>query len=110
MERFVKHLAICFGLCFAIMLIVILASSARIGFWPWIAFLFSGSVFIGIGSYLGSLFLQFVRPDTYLTSGAFDSFKKKIFWSIGPQLIGGFIGYMGCNGFLINVLGLTQFR
>jgi len=39
-----------------------------------------------------------------------DAFYKRIFWSVGPQFIGGLIGFMACEGFMVNVLGFTQFR
>lgn len=108
-ERFIKYLSICFSFLLIITLIGVFSADIRVGFWAWIAFLISGTLFIGIGAYLGALFLDFVRPDAYLTSGAMDAFYKRIFWTVGPQFIGGFIGYMACNGFLVNVLGLTQF-
>ncbi|MCG9756163.1 hypothetical protein L1D40_13185 [Shewanella insulae] len=110
MERFIKYLVISFSLVFIITMVGVFSSNAQIGFWAWIAFLVVGTLFISIGSFLGSLFLDFVRPDAYFTSGAMDAFYKRIFWTVGPQFIGGFIGFMACNGFLINVLGLTQFR
>jgi hypothetical protein len=39
-----------------------------------------------------------------------DAFYKRIFWSVGPQFIGGLIGFMACEEFMVNVLGFTQFR
>ena len=61
------------------------------------------------GSILRPTFRRFVIPDAYFTSGAVDSFKKKIFWMIGPQCIGGFIGFMATKGFMTNVLGYAGF-
>lgn len=34
---------------------------------------------------IGNWFRKFVMPDSYLTFGTADSFKKKIFWLVGPQ-------------------------
>ncbi|OIQ90422.1 hypothetical protein GALL_276560 [mine drainage metagenome] len=110
MERFIKYLTICFGLVFVITLIGVFSSKSDVGFFAWVAFLLSGTFFITVGAFVGGLFLSFVKPDVYVTSGAMDAFHKRIFWSVGPQAIGGFVGYIACNGFLINVLGLTQFR
>ncbi len=61
-------------------------------------FLVSGTLLTGTGAFIGRLFLDFVRPDIYLTTGAVDAFYKRVFWSIGPQFIGGLIGFMATQG------------
>jgi len=46
-----------------------------------------------IGAMLGDMLRRFVIPDFVLTSGGFfQLLKTKLFWMIGPQLIGMFIG------------------
>lgn len=79
------------------------------GFWGWVVFMFVGTFFTTLGFFLGSIFLNFVRPDAYFTSGAMDSFKKRIFWSIGPQFIGWCIGLYVSMNFMGNVLGYEDF-
>lgn len=58
-----------------------------------------GGIFIlcFIGSYIGALIGDFLRrlalPDSFFTSGGMiDILKTKLFWAIGPQFIGIFIG------------------
>lgn len=109
MERFVKYLVVCFLLVLGLALLAIFMAEVSIGFWSWVVFVLCGTVFITIGSYLGGLFRDFVAPDAYVTRGVTDSFKKRIFWMMGPQAIGAFIGYIGTGGFLMNILGMTQF-
>ena len=109
MERFIKYALISFGLVFVWMLVGVFSSDVRIGFLGWLAFVFFGTIFITIGSFLGALFRDFVMPDMYMTSGVSDAFNKRIFWAVGPQFIGGLIGLLSCNQFLANVLGMTQF-
>ena len=50
-----------------------------------------------IGSYIGALIGDFLRrlalPDSFFTSGdMIDILKTKLFWAIGPQVVGIFIG------------------
>lgn len=54
-------------------------------------------IFCFIGSYIGALIGDFLRrlalPDSFFTSGGIiDILKTKLFWAIGPQFIGIFIG------------------
>ncbi|MGL5488622.1 MAG: hypothetical protein ACRDC6_20355 [Shewanella sp.] len=108
MDWFIKYLIICFLLVLSMALLTIFKSNVELGFWGWIAFILSGTLFMTIGSFIGGVFLSFVRPDAYFTSGAMDAFYKRIFWSVGPQFIGGLIGFMACEGFMVNVLGLPS--
>ena len=41
---------------------------------------------------LGDAFRRFTAPDAFLTTGAWDTFGKKIFWLVGPQVIAMAIG------------------
>lgn len=57
-----------------------------------------GSVFGVVGALLGDMIRRFVRPDMMFTSGGFFSLLgMKLFWLLGPQLIGLGIGVaLGC--------------
>jgi hypothetical protein len=104
-DRFIKHALICFGIFFCFTLIVVFSSKIHLGFFGCIAYLLSGTVFTTIGVFLGDTIRRFVIPDSVFTTGAMDTFKKKIFWMVGPQSIGWFIGYVATNGFMKNTLG-----
>lgn len=107
---YVKHLIICFTLFLFLLVVGVFSTNVSIGFWAWLSFIIVMPITVSVGSYLGGLFLKFVKPDLYFTSSVMDALQKRIFWTIGPQFIGGFIGYMVGNGFIINILGFTQFR
>lgn len=104
-DRLVKHFLICLGIYICLTLLLVFSSKAHLGFFGNLALLISGTLFTTIGVFLGDTLRRFVLPDAYFTSGAVDSFKKKIFWMVGPQCIGGFIGFMATKGFMTNVLG-----
>ena len=108
-ERLLRHAAICFGIMFLCSMALLFFSTARIGFWGHIATWVFGTFFTVIGVSLGDMFRRFVIPDVYFTTGAVDSFMKKIFWMVGPQCIGWIIGYMAFQGFMRNILGYTNF-
>ncbi|MCD6010091.1 hypothetical protein [Halomonas sp. IOP_31] len=57
-----------------------------------------GSVFGVVGALLGDMLRRFVHPDMVFTSGGFFSLLGiKLFWLVGPQLIGLGIGVaLGC--------------
>lgn len=61
-------------------------------------FFIATGIFVGSFAYVGKLFRDFVMPDTIVTSGATDTFKQKIFWLIGPQVIGAVIGLIATHG------------
>jgi len=83
---------------------ILFSSRVSIGFFGHIALLLSGTIFTTLGVASGDTFRRFVLPDAYFTNGAVDAFRKKIFWRLGPQCIGWFIGLIACNGFMKNVL------
>lgn len=109
MERYTKYLVVSCLLVVVFMVFALVKDTVTLGVLGWFAFLLSGTFFIGTGALLGALFLDFVRPDVYLVQGAVDSFYKRIFWTVGPQVIGGLIGFMATKGFMANVLGYVQF-
>ncbi len=86
MDRYIRYLIISFVLMFIMVLITVFNSHVSVGFLGWLAFLVSGTLLTGTGAFIGRLFLDFVRPDIYLTTGAVDAFYKRLFWSIGLSL------------------------
>ncbi|WP_164521624.1 hypothetical protein [Pseudoalteromonas sp. Xi13] len=106
---YLRHLGICFTLFLFLAIVGVFSSNISLGFWAWLSFIIVMPITVSIGSYIGGLFLKFVKPNLYFTSGVMDALQKRVFWTVGPQFIGGFIGYMIGNGFIINVLGFTQF-
>jgi hypothetical protein len=104
-DRFIKHALICFGIFFCFTLVAVFSPKIHIGFFGCLALLVSGTFFTTIGVVIGDAVRRFVRPDIMLTSNAVETFQKKVFWMIGPQFIGWFIGLIACNGFMGNVLG-----
>lgn len=108
-KNFINSLLICFSISFVLTILIIFSKSVHIGFFGYVACLLSLTIFPTIGVFLGDTFRRFVLPDAYFTTGAVDTFKKKIFWMMGPQAIGWFIGFMATKGFMQNVLGYAGF-
>lgn len=62
-----------------------------------------GSVFGLAGALLGNAFRNFARPDAVFTNGGVASLVWiKIFWAIGPQVIGLVIGSAFGVGLIVN--------
>jgi uncharacterized protein YecT (DUF1311 family) len=49
-------------------------------------------ILAGLGGYIGRLVRDFTQPDFILTRGLGDTFNKKLFWIMGPQCVGAFLG------------------
>ena len=80
-------------------------ATPQLGFWGHIWQFVFGSLFTSLGLMGGELFRRFTQPNMLFADGAQEMFKKKLFWKVGPQLIGGVVGYIAAGGFLQNVLG-----
>lgn len=104
-DRLIKHAIICFGIFFLITIISIFSPKVHIGFFGYVALLLSGTFFTTTGVFIGDVVRRFAQPDLFVTSNAMETVKTKLFWMIGPQCIGWFIGLMCTNGFMGNVLG-----
>ena len=80
---------------FAIFCIAVTTSPAiaRMGFFGKMIAVVLGA-FLGMyGARIGDAFRRFTAPDAiYTTGGASSLFSAKLFWLMGPQLIGMFIG------------------
>lgn len=97
------------GICTAIFGVLSIAAAfspkIHLGFFGYVALFISGSVLTSIGVAVGDLLRRMAMPDIYFTQGFSDSIKKRIFWAIGPQAIGWFLGFVATNGFMENYLG-----
>ena len=99
-------------ICFVIALLCCIGmwfQPQEIGFWGGILFIIFATIFTTIGVFIGDALRRFAMPDAFFSTGFVDTIKQKVFWGVGPQLIGWIVGIVVTNGFLINVLGLTQF-
>lgn len=104
-EQVIFHAAICTAIIALITIVAAFSSNVHLGFFGYIALFIVGSIFTTIGVVIGDVFRRAAMPDAYLTTGFSDSIKKRIFWSVGPQAIGWFIGTIATNGFMQNYLG-----
>jgi hypothetical protein len=66
------------------------SSGVVVGIIATIAFLFIAP----LGWHLGDMFRRFAQPDMFFASGAIDMAKRKLFWIVGPQLIGVLIAFI----------------
>lgn len=83
----------------------IFSPKVQLGFFGYIVLFVSGSIFTTIGALAGDALRRLAMPDFYVTRGFADSIKTRIFWAIGPQAIGWFLGTIATNGFMQNYLG-----
>lgn len=98
--RLVRLGAICFGIMLVLTVFSLFSKSIHIGFFGYILMLLFGTVFTTIGVAIGDAFRRFVMPDLLFAAGAYDMFLKRIFWLVGPQAIGWFIGLVATQGLL----------
>lgn len=96
-SMYFKHYLI--SLCLWIAMLIINIFNDRrdapdIGFWFGMATILFVPPFTALGSFIGQKFRDFTKPDFIMTSGATETFKAKIFWMFGPQVIGWFIALM----------------
>lgn len=106
--RIQKHAIICFVIAL-LFCIGMWFQPQEIGFWGGILFIVFATLFTTIGVFIGDALRRFAMPDAFFSTGFVDTIKQKLFWGFGPQVIGWIVGIVVTNGFLANVLGLTQF-
>jgi len=67
----------------------------RAGFFMKMVAILVGTGLGTAGAMLGDALRRFTKPDAFFTSGGMGSIlKTKLFWMVGPQLIGMVIGVM----------------
>ncbi len=104
-EQVIFYAAICSAIFAVITIVAVFSSKVHLGFLGYIALFIAGSFCTTIGVVVGDVLRRMAMPDAYLTTGFADSIKKRIFWSVGPQVIGWLIGFIATNGFMQNSLG-----
>lgn len=64
---------------------------------------FLGTILAYVGTFIGDILRKIAAPDAFFSSSMMDTLKTKLFWFIGPQVIGALIGG-GCGVGLIKML------
>ena len=108
--QIVLHAAICTAIFGVLTVVGIFSSKVHLGFFGFIALFLCGSFFTTVGVVIGDLLRKMAMPDAYFTTGFADSIKKRVFWAVGPQVIGWIIGLIAMNGFMQNILGYDMQR
>ncbi|MGE0429381.1 MAG: hypothetical protein AB7P11_15365 [Hydrogenophaga sp.] len=103
-KSMVLYAVVCTGIVAVATGVAIFSPKVQLGFFGYIALFVSGSIFTTIGALAGDALRRLAMPDLYVTRGFTDSIKKRIFWAIGPQAIGWFLGTIATNGFMQNYL------
>ena len=98
MKIYLKYVVAGLVLAVASIVYAMFSPKVSIGFLGSIYYLIAVPFFIGTGAYLGHLVRDYTQPDFIMTSGLGDTFKQKVFWKMGPQLIGAFLGLMATDG------------
>ena len=103
-QRFVKYLIISCMIAILILLVnTFSAKGVSLGFWHGTLALIGWTIAPGIGAIVGDTLRRICMPDSIFTSGGMGSIlKAKIFWSIGPQCIGWYIGFTSITSTLDN--------
>lgn len=93
---------ICLALsfCASVLMAIAVAQKTEVaGFWKFIwiglGFLlsFGASFLLSLAGYsIGNWLRKIAMPDAFFSSGMVDTLAKRLFWSIGPQMIGLGIG------------------
>lgn len=108
MKTYKHYLLASFGLSLVISITRIVSKTDSLSLLEHIYFFVATGLFVGSFSYLGKLVRDFVMPDAIVTTSAVDSFKQKLFWSIGPQVIGAVIGFMATQGLHNNLFVMMK--
>lgn len=98
MKTYIHYLLASFGLSLILTITRIASKTEPLSLLEQIYFFVATGFFVGSFAYLGKLVRDFVMPDAIVTTSAVDSFKQKLFWAIGPQVIGAVIGFMATQG------------
>lgn len=108
MQRLVKQALFCFALMACFTLIALFSSKVQWGFLGYPALLIGGTFFTTLGVVIGDALRRFTKPDLVFASDGIGLFKAKVFWLIGPQVIGWIIGWIATQGFLAHVPGVAD--
>jgi len=103
--RLIKQFAVCLSIFIVLTGMMLFAPQVHLGFFGHLATLVFGTLFTTVGVVIGDALRRFVKPDLIFASDGVELFRKKVFWWIGPQAIGWFIGFLAYQGLMRNVLG-----
>lgn len=93
-----KQLLICFTIFLVLTVMAVFSSSIYLGFFGYVAMLIVGTSTTTIGVVVGDAIRRLAMPDLVLAAGGVDLLRKKVFWLVGPQVIGWFVGYIAFKG------------
>ncbi|VXC72762.1 conserved membrane hypothetical protein [Enterobacterales bacterium 8AC] len=96
MALVIKYFIIAFTLALTVVLINVFGKSGEIrSLWHGVEMVFWATLGPGAGMTLGAVLRLWLMPDAIITQGGMsDMMKARLFWLIGPQCIGGFVGLM----------------
>lgn len=107
-QRLFKQLLICFALMTCLTLMMLFSSKVHVGWLVYPALLIGGTFFTTLGVVIGDGLRRFTKPDIIFAGDGVGLFKQKVFWLIGPQVIGWIIGMIATQGFLSHVPGYVD--
>ncbi|MEQ6292246.1 hypothetical protein ACFPAG_16700 [Vogesella sp. GCM10023246] len=96
--RTLKQLLICFTIFLLLTVMAVFSSSIYLGFFGYVAMLIVGTTTTTIGVVVGDAIRRLAMPDLVFAAGGVDLLRKKVFWLVGPQAIGWFVGYIAFKG------------
>jgi len=107
MQRLIKQALICFALMACLTLMALFSSKIQWGFLGYPALLIGGTFFTTLGVVIGDALRRFTKPDIIFANDGIGLFKQKVFWLIGPQVIGWIIGFIATQSFIAKVPGVA---
>ena len=97
-SRFPAQLLTCFAIFLLLTVMAVFSSSIYLGFFGYVAMLIVGTTTTTIGVVVGDAIRRLAMPDLVFAAGGVDLRRKKVFWLVGPQAIGWFVGYIAFKG------------
>lgn len=83
----------------------------EVTFWKFLLLIIIVTLFTYVGAIIGDLLRRFVAPSMVFTSGGFFALLwSRIFWAIGPQVVGVFLGVWIGLGIASGIPGLESFK
>ena len=106
----VKYMFICGIIAIIVCLYNVFSSKGvSYGFWEWVAIVIFYTIVPGICVTIANFLRMLAKPDFVMTNeGMTGLLKVKIFWAVGPQCIGWFIGLVASNGMLESLFGIKM--
>lgn len=96
--RTLKSLLICLGIFVVLTGMAVFSSQIYLGFFGYLAMLIVGTATTTVGVVIGDAIRRLAKPDLVFAADGVDLLRKKVFWLVGPQAIGWFVGYIAFKG------------